>query len=107
MQGGNQTLAALEPELLTTAQAAKLCGLGERAFWRHAHSGAAPAPLRIGGLRVPSELLGLRWGDVDWERTIRRFLPRNAQSLGRPRLAANSGHLWRIMATRWSAPCRT
>jgi excisionase family DNA binding protein len=37
------------PELLTTAQAAKLCGLGERTFWRHAHSGAAPAPVRIGG----------------------------------------------------------
>lgn len=23
---------------------------------------------RYGGLRVPSELMGLRWGDVDWER---------------------------------------
>jgi predicted DNA-binding transcriptional regulator AlpA len=36
-------------ELLTLAQAARLCGLGERTFWRHAHSGAAPAPVKIGG----------------------------------------------------------
>ena len=36
-------------ELLTTREAAALCGLGERTFWRHSHSGAAPAPVRIGG----------------------------------------------------------
>ena len=46
---GNEPRNGLQPELLTTAQAAKLCGLGERTFWRHAHSGAAPAPVRIGG----------------------------------------------------------
>jgi|WetSurMetagenome_2_1015567.scaffolds.fasta_scaffold726898_2 excisionase family DNA binding protein len=36
-------------ELLTTREAARLCGLGERTFWRYAHSGLAPAPVRIGG----------------------------------------------------------
>ncbi|MGA2060001.1 MAG: helix-turn-helix domain-containing protein [Thermoguttaceae bacterium] len=49
MYARNQALGALTPELLTTAEAARLCGLGERTFWRHAHSGAAPAPVRIGG----------------------------------------------------------
>jgi excisionase family DNA binding protein len=36
-------------ELLTTAQAAKLLGIGERTLWRHSRSGAAPAPRKIGG----------------------------------------------------------
>lgn len=49
MLNSTPTTIALVQELLTTAQAAKLCGLGERTFWRHAHSGAAPAPVRIGG----------------------------------------------------------
>ncbi len=44
----NDTLKTIIPELLTTAQAAKLCGLGERTFWRHSRSGVAPAPVRIG-----------------------------------------------------------
>lgn len=39
---------AILPELLTTAQAAKLCGIGERTLWRYSHSGRAPAPVRIG-----------------------------------------------------------
>lgn len=36
------------PELLTTAQAAKLLGLGERTLWRYSRSGRAPSPVRIG-----------------------------------------------------------
>lgn len=40
------------PELLTTKQAAELCGIGERTLWSWSRSGIAPAPLRIGlGLR--------------------------------------------------------
>jgi len=39
----------LRPELLTTRQAATICGLGERTLWRHSRSGLAPAPRRIGG----------------------------------------------------------
>lgn len=41
--------AEIVPELLTTAQAARLCGMGERTLWRHSRSGAAPAPVKIGG----------------------------------------------------------
>ena len=44
----NDTPDTIASELLTTREAAKLCGLGERTFWRHAHSGAAPAPVKIG-----------------------------------------------------------
>jgi excisionase family DNA binding protein len=39
----------IAPELLTTAEAARLLGIGERTLWRHSRSGAAPAPLKIGG----------------------------------------------------------
>ena len=51
MLTSTHTLATIlpEPELLTTAQAARLCGLGERTLWRHSRSGAAPPPLKIGG----------------------------------------------------------
>jgi len=37
------------PALLTSRQAAELCGCGERTLWRWSRSGAAPAPLKIGG----------------------------------------------------------
>jgi len=37
------------PELLTTKEAARLCGCGERSLWRWTRSGRAPAPVRIGG----------------------------------------------------------
>ena len=33
---------SIVPELLTTAQAAGLCGVGERTFWRYYTTGAAP-----------------------------------------------------------------
>lgn len=40
------------PELLTTAQAARLTGCGERTFWAWSRSGLSPAPVKIGlGLR--------------------------------------------------------
>jgi excisionase family DNA binding protein len=38
-----------DAELLTTKQAAQLCGVGERTYWRLAHDGRAPAPVKIGG----------------------------------------------------------
>jgi predicted DNA-binding transcriptional regulator AlpA len=36
------------PELLTTKQAAELCGIGERTLWGWSRSGLAPHPLQIG-----------------------------------------------------------
>jgi len=39
---------AIVPELLTTKQAAALCGLGERTLWRFSRSGVSPRPLKIG-----------------------------------------------------------
>jgi excisionase family DNA binding protein len=48
-------------ELLTTREAARLCGLGERTFWRHTHSGVAPAPVRIGGSARYRRADLLRW----------------------------------------------
>ena len=44
MQEANQVTSATLPELLTIKHSAKLCEMGERTFWRHSHSGAAPAP---------------------------------------------------------------
>jgi len=42
----------IQAELLTTRQAAELCGCGERTFWAWSRSGLAPAPVKIGcGLR--------------------------------------------------------
>jgi predicted DNA-binding transcriptional regulator AlpA len=40
------------PELLTTAEAARLCSIGERTLWRWSRSGIAPAPVKIGGTAV-------------------------------------------------------
>jgi predicted DNA-binding transcriptional regulator AlpA len=43
---------AIEPELLTSKQAAELAGCGERTWWRWSRSGIAPRPISIGlGLR--------------------------------------------------------
>jgi predicted DNA-binding transcriptional regulator AlpA len=49
MPSNTPTLETIVPELLTTAQAAQLCGIGERSLYRHSRSGAAPAPVKIGG----------------------------------------------------------
>jgi predicted DNA-binding transcriptional regulator AlpA len=40
--------AAIVPELLTTPEAAKLAGVGERTWWRWSRSGLAPRPISIG-----------------------------------------------------------
>lgn len=40
------------PELLTTAEAARLCNVGERTLWRWSRSGVAPKPIKIGGTAV-------------------------------------------------------
>jgi len=39
----------ITPELLTTTEAARLLGIGARTLWRHSRTGAAPAPVKIGG----------------------------------------------------------
>jgi predicted DNA-binding transcriptional regulator AlpA len=39
---------AVVPELLTTRQAAELCGVGERTYWAWSRSGLAPKPVFIG-----------------------------------------------------------
>jgi predicted DNA-binding transcriptional regulator AlpA len=39
-------------ELLTTAQAAKMCNIGERTLWRWSRSGIAPPPVKINGSAV-------------------------------------------------------
>ncbi len=42
----------ITPELLSTSEAARLAGIGERTLWRWSRSGLAPAPVKIGcGLR--------------------------------------------------------
>jgi predicted DNA-binding transcriptional regulator AlpA len=38
----------ITPELLTTKQAAALCGVGERSLWRWSRCGIAPRPIKIG-----------------------------------------------------------
>jgi len=43
------TTLAIEPELLTDAEAAHLCGMG-RSTWRRLHAaGKVPEPVRLGG----------------------------------------------------------
>ena len=43
------TPAGITPELLTTAEAARLVNVGERTLWRWSRAGIAPAPVHIGG----------------------------------------------------------
>lgn len=38
---------SIVPELLTTADVAKLLSCGERTIWRWSRSGAMPAPLKL------------------------------------------------------------
>ncbi|MGA2256403.1 MAG: helix-turn-helix domain-containing protein [Thermoguttaceae bacterium] len=39
---------AMAPELLTTVEAARLCGLSERTMCRFSRDGTAPAPVKLG-----------------------------------------------------------
>ena len=48
MPSSTPAAETIVPELLTARQTAELCNIGERSLWRHSHSGAAPAPVRIG-----------------------------------------------------------
>lgn len=43
-----ETIETVTPELLSTRQAARLCGLGERTVWRHARTGVMPPPIKLG-----------------------------------------------------------
>ena len=42
------TESAAMSALITTAEAARISGFGERTFWRWSRSGVAPAPIKIG-----------------------------------------------------------
>lgn len=42
------TSEVIVPELLTTKQAAALCGLGERTVWRFSRCGVCPRPIKLG-----------------------------------------------------------
>lgn len=42
------TAGGITPELLTTRQAAELCGVGERTYWAWSRSRLAPKPVCIG-----------------------------------------------------------
>ncbi len=53
--------AGIVPELLTTADAARLISCGERTRWRWSRSGIAPAPTRIGGTVRYHRETYLRW----------------------------------------------
>lgn len=44
---------------------------------------------RYAGLRCPSELVGLRWGDVNWER--------GRMTVRSPKTAAHEGHAFRVV----------
>ncbi len=48
MHGGNQSVDAASPELLTLPQVAKLCGVSQRTVWGWAVAGISPPPLKIG-----------------------------------------------------------
>jgi len=41
-------LETIPPELLTTAEAARLVNVGERTLWRWSRCGIAPRPVKIG-----------------------------------------------------------
>ena len=44
----SETAHVILPELLTTGEAARLCGIGERTLWRWSRSGVAPEPVKLG-----------------------------------------------------------
>jgi prophage regulatory protein len=43
------TEPTFESELIRAAEAAHLCGVAKRTWWRLVSSGRAPAPIRLGG----------------------------------------------------------
>lgn len=67
------TRPEIRPELLTTAEAARLAGVGERTYWAWSRSGLAPPPVFIGHGTRPacrykrSEIL--QWIQDDCPRT--------------------------------------
>jgi predicted DNA-binding transcriptional regulator AlpA len=44
----DDTRETIIPELLTTAEAARLCNVGERTLWRWSRCGITPRPVKIG-----------------------------------------------------------
>jgi predicted DNA-binding transcriptional regulator AlpA len=57
--------AAIVPELMTTAEVAKLISAGGRTVWRWSRSGVMPAPVKLGS--GPRAAVRFRRGEiVDW-----------------------------------------
>ena len=48
----SESNSSITPELLKTAEAARLANVGTRTWWRWTRSGIAPAPLKIGATTV-------------------------------------------------------
>jgi len=48
MSQTDATAETIVPELLTTAEAARLVNVGERTWWRWSRCGIAPRPIKIG-----------------------------------------------------------
>ena len=48
MAENTPTAETITPELLTTAEAARLVNAGERTLWRWSRCGIAPRPIKIG-----------------------------------------------------------
>ena len=46
--GNTRNGSAIVPALMTTREAAQLCGLGERTLWRYSRCGIAPRPVKLG-----------------------------------------------------------
>ncbi|NOG54445.1 MAG: AlpA family phage regulatory protein [Planctomycetes bacterium] len=57
-----------EQQLITLRQAAELCGVGKRSFWRYSNSGRAPRPVRLTARCV-------RWRRAEIESWIERGCP--------------------------------
>ena len=45
---GTRNPATALSALISTGEAARISGVGERTFWRWSHCGIAPAPIKIG-----------------------------------------------------------
>lgn len=57
----SETVEVAVPELLTTAQVAKMLEAGERSVWRWSRSGVMPAPVRVG-----NAVRFRRWEIAEW-----------------------------------------